>query len=89
MDEEANSSGESQYYRTKVVFSGRKIHFPVREEKFLSKSGKKSIAKRFWETLQFPNNPTSLTKLLSKERKKRSSAKPTMIVSKPTTRYRW
>jgi hypothetical protein len=41
MDEEANYSGESQYYRTKLVFSGKKIHFPVWEEKFLAKSRRK------------------------------------------------
>jgi hypothetical protein len=43
MDEEAHSSGKSQYYRTKLVFSGKKIHFPVWEEKFLAKSQKKRI----------------------------------------------
>jgi hypothetical protein len=32
---------KSRYYRTKLVFSGKKIHFPVWEEKFLAKSRSK------------------------------------------------
>jgi hypothetical protein len=83
MDEEAHSSGKSQYYRTKLVFSGKKIHFPVWEEKFLAKSQKKGYCKTLLGNTTIPKESDIINeKLLSKERKKRSSVKPTMIVSK-------